>query len=161
MNVALAKEVFEEVGWFDESLGFAEDVDFAWRAIDEGFRLRYAPEASVAHSWGSFGDEMERALRYGIGRVRLYRKHRSRRRNLLGFDLFIVVYAAYVVLLPIAIVAPAYLALLLVPIVRNRKTRPLLTTAYHLVYGLGVASEFLHVPLSKSQARVVGASSED
>lgn len=153
MNVAISRTVLDAVGSFDEVLGFAEDVDFAWRAVDAGFAIRYAPVAKVAHEWGSFSQEMERALRYGIGRVRLYRKHRRRRRNLLGFDFFIVAYALYVLLLPLALLFPAYLLLLAIPVARNRRSRPIQTTAYHLVYGFGVASEFLHIPVSRSQAR--------
>jgi GT2 family glycosyltransferase len=151
MNVAFHRDVFQRIGEFDESLGFAEDVDFAWRAIDAGFAIRYVPTAVVAHNWGSTSEELRRALRYGIGRVRLYRKHKSRRRNLLGFDFFIVAYAIYVVLLPLALVFPEYLLVLVIPVVRNRRTKPLLTTAYHLVYGAGVAAELLHIRLVSAQ----------
>jgi GT2 family glycosyltransferase len=151
MNVAFHRDVFQHVGEFDENLGFAEDVDFAWRAIDSGFAIRNVPTAVVAHNWGSASQELRRALRYGIGRVRLYRKHRSRRRNLLGFDFFIVAYALYVVLLPISLIFPQYLLLLAIPVVRNRRTKPLLTTAYHLVYGAGVVAEFLHIRLIAAQ----------
>jgi hypothetical protein len=44
-----------------------------------------------------------------------------------------------------------YLVLLVIPVVRNRRTKPLLTIAYHLVYGAGVAAEFLHITLVAAQ----------
>ena len=146
MNVAYRREVIERLGGFDEQLGFAEDVDFAWRARDAGLRIRFEPSAEVVHDWGSVEEDLSRAFRYGVARVRLYRKHTSRVGNLVRSDRYITVYALYVMALPVALFFPEYLLLLLYPAIKNRKQQPLLTVAYHLIYGLGVLSELFHVP---------------
>lgn len=38
-----------ELGGFDPSLRFGEDVDLVWRAVAAGWSVRYAPELEVAH----------------------------------------------------------------------------------------------------------------
>lgn len=78
MNVAFRRDVFSRVGAFDEALGYAEDFDFAWRARDAGLAIRYEPAAVVRHHFGDTSEDLPRAFRYGVGRVRLYRKHPAR-----------------------------------------------------------------------------------
>jgi GT2 family glycosyltransferase len=51
-NIAVKREVFEEVGLFDERLGpggygISEDVEFAKRALQAGKRIGYEPKAAV------------------------------------------------------------------------------------------------------------------
>jgi GT2 family glycosyltransferase len=153
MNLAVKRSVFEQVGTFDESLGFAEDVDFAWRAVAADFRLFYAPDAVVTHDWGSPSQNVERAFRYGVARMRLYRKHPEQLRRLAGPDFSVAAYTLYVAFLPVAFFVPAYLLVLAVPLWRNRRRRPLVMVAYQLCYGLGVLSELLHVPVLAGQRR--------
>jgi cellulose synthase/poly-beta-1,6-N-acetylglucosamine synthase-like glycosyltransferase len=146
MNVAYHRDVLDQLHGFDEQLGFAEDVDFAWRARDAGLRIRFEPSAAIVHDWGEFQEDLSRAFRYGVARVRLYRKHTSRIGNLARSDRYITAYTLYVIALPIALFFPAYLLLLLYPVVKNRGHRPLLTVTYHLIYATGVISELCHLP---------------
>lgn len=45
-NLGLRREVWEAVGGFDEDYpAGAEEIDFAWRAWDLGYRFTYVPEA--------------------------------------------------------------------------------------------------------------------
>lgn len=47
-NLGLRREVWAEVGGFDESYpAGAEEIDFAWRAADLGHRFGYVPEGLV------------------------------------------------------------------------------------------------------------------
>lgn len=154
INVALLHEVFDVVGDFDESIGFAEDVDFTWRAVDKGFRIYFAREAVVSHDWDGWRGDLERAVRYGVGRVRLLRKHPDRLGRLVGLDLNMVVYPLFLLCLPIAILFPWYVLILVVPLVKNRRRSPFSTVAYGLAFGSGVLSEFLHVPILRSQRRI-------
>jgi GT2 family glycosyltransferase len=153
MTTAVSREVFSRVGLFNEELGFAEDVDFSWRVRDAGIAIRLNPDAVVRHEWGTLREDLPRAFRYGVGRVRLYRLHRERRGALLKGDLYITVYAAFTLSLPIAIVFPPYLVLLSIPLFLNRKRRPLRAVTYRLVYSLGVLSELVHLPVTKGQRR--------
>src|SRR5262249_41874011 len=45
LNLAVAREVLDRVGEFDERFDYGSDVDFTWRAVDAGCRIRYVPEA--------------------------------------------------------------------------------------------------------------------
>lgn len=48
--LAVRREVFAQVGGFDESIFmYCEDVDLSWRIRLAGYRLRYLPEAMVRH----------------------------------------------------------------------------------------------------------------
>jgi hypothetical protein len=42
-------EAFDDIGGFDETLRFGEDVDFVWRLDQAGWRSRYEPAVTVAH----------------------------------------------------------------------------------------------------------------
>ncbi|WP_322920241.1 glycosyltransferase family 2 protein [Nocardioides renjunii] len=45
-NTAMRREVWERVGGYDESFpAGAEEIDFAWRAWDLGYRFAYVPDA--------------------------------------------------------------------------------------------------------------------
>ncbi len=46
-NSAYRRKIFEEIGLFDESLLYNEDVDLSWRVCLNGYRLGYVPEAVV------------------------------------------------------------------------------------------------------------------
>lgn len=151
MNIAFRRDLFDRVGYFDESLGFAEDVDFAWRANDAGCRIFFEPRAAISHDWGNAREDLPRAFRYGVARVRLHRKHPSRWRNLYRSELYISVYAVYLLTLPLAIVFPAYLLLLLYPLAKNRRNRPFALLAYQMTYALGALSEVMHIPVTKGQ----------
>jgi len=138
MNMAVHRTVFETIGNFDELLGYAEDIDFCWRATDAGYKLRYIPEAEVIHNWGDTREDLRRTYRYGIGRAKLYQKHRDRWRNLFNNDIMVVSYPAYVLGLPLTLFFWPYPLLILIPIIRNIDKRPFRTVGYHVVYGLGV-----------------------
>lgn len=153
LNVAIARAAFDLVGVFDEQLGFAEDVDFAWRAHDAGIAIKYAPNAVVSHDWGSTSEDIQRAFRYGVARVRLIRKHPRRWRNLLGVDLACTVYALFLLGLPITLIAPWYPFVLVIPLARSRRSHPVATVLYQLGYSAGALSELFHVPVLAAQRR--------
>ncbi|MEJ5359825.1 MAG: glycosyltransferase family 2 protein [Desulfobacterales bacterium] len=70
------REVFEKVGWVDESFDACEDVEFNRRVEKAGFKtymspsiaIRYYPRESLSALW-------RQMLRYGRGRSRLLKKH--------------------------------------------------------------------------------------
>jgi GT2 family glycosyltransferase len=137
INLALKRSVLVELGGFDESFRYGSDVDLTWRAIDAGHRIRYVPDAVVSHDWGSVHEEAWRSFAYGRARAQLYLKHPARWRGALGRDAPVVVYPLLLLATPMLVRRPAALALLAMPLWRNRGRRPVLTVAEHFVYGAG------------------------
>ncbi|KAA9158438.1 mycofactocin system glycosyltransferase [Amycolatopsis acidicola] len=65
-----------EVGGFDEDLRFGEDVDFVWRLVDAGGRVRYEPEAEVLHEpRGTWRAWAKQRFDYGTSAAPLARRH--------------------------------------------------------------------------------------
>jgi len=49
-NLAVRRDVLEEIGGFDERYHMhREDTDLAWRIIDAGFKMAWAPQCRVHH----------------------------------------------------------------------------------------------------------------
>ncbi|WP_287585058.1 glycosyltransferase [Candidatus Borrarchaeum sp.] len=48
-NSSLRKQVLEEVGYFNEELKVAEDIELDLRIINKGYKLIYTPKAKVRH----------------------------------------------------------------------------------------------------------------
>jgi glycosyltransferase involved in cell wall biosynthesis len=143
INLAFRRQVYDQVGGFDEQFEYGSDVDFSWRLTDAGFRIRSAPDALVTHHWGDRRRQVRRSYAYGKARARLYRKHRARRRQLLRRDPMVVVYPMFLLGLPVTLIFPPYPLLLLVPAWRNRHNGAVRVVADHLVYGVGILAELL------------------
>ena len=141
LNFAFRREVFDAVGGFDDSFAYGSDVDFSWRLIDAGYRIRRAPDAVVKHDWGTARRQRHRSYLYGKARARLYRKHKARRRHILRDDLTVVVYPLFLLGLPLTLVFPLYPLLLLIPAWRNRSEGVMLVLTDHLWYGAGALAE--------------------
>lgn len=75
-NWASRRDVLVGVGLFDDGLRRAQDVDLAWRILQSGHRLVYAPDAIVRHRneqtvWGL----VKEGYVHGLHGVRMSRKH--------------------------------------------------------------------------------------
>ena len=65
-----------ELGGFDEGLRFGEDVDLAWRALEHGWSVRYAPEVEVEHQpRQSLAAWARQRFDYGGSAVALRQRH--------------------------------------------------------------------------------------
>jgi len=80
--MVIRRSVFDEVGWFDESLGVgtdlpaAEDNDFAYRLLAHGYTIDYRPEMVVIHrAWRDEGAMRRLRFDYGRGQGAFYVKH--------------------------------------------------------------------------------------
>jgi GT2 family glycosyltransferase len=145
INLAFTRDAFDTIGGFDERFDYGSDVDFSWRAADLGYKVRYVPEALVAHNWGKSSEDLKRAYRYGIARARLYKKHPWRYRQLFGPDIIALVYPFYLLGLPITVWFWPYPFLILVPLLKNGHKQPLKVLQKHLVYAVGVLREMVRV----------------
>jgi mycofactocin glycosyltransferase len=69
-------DALREIGGFDESLRFGEDVDLVWRLDEAGWRCRYEPAVEVGHdprpSWGAWARQR---ITYGASTAPLARRH--------------------------------------------------------------------------------------
>ena len=76
--VAYRREVFDEVGLFDESFDACEDVELNHRVDQAGFQCFFTPNVRVRYvPRSSLKGLFRQMARYGRGRVRLWRKHRD------------------------------------------------------------------------------------
>lgn len=83
-NIAVRREVFDQVGMFDERLGpgeagISEDVEFAKRILQAGKRIGYEPRAVVYNEvdWSRLTEEFFRFRHETQGRSRLVYKRNS------------------------------------------------------------------------------------
>lgn len=78
-NLAIRKDVFEEVGGFDPALANAgQDADWCWRMQRAGWSIDWAPGARVTHYHrATLKDALRQAHRYGRGNAALFAKHRG------------------------------------------------------------------------------------
>ncbi len=143
INMAFRRRAFDRIGGFDETFEYGSDVDFSWRLIDAGFRLRSVPEAVVSADWGSRRRQVKRAWVYGRARARLYTKHRRRLRTGWRDDPVPFAYALFLLGLPLTRVFAPFPALLLIPALRNRRTGAVLTVVDHVVQGAGFLRELV------------------
>jgi GT2 family glycosyltransferase len=141
ITMAFRRPAFDAVGGFDERFEYGSDIDFSWRLVDAGFRIRSVPEAVVRHDWGDLNRQVRRGYRYGRARARLYRKHVGRIADAVRDDPMVVVYPAFLLGLPLTLRFRLYPALLLVPAWRNRADGPVRVVLDHLAFGAGVLRE--------------------
>jgi glycosyltransferase involved in cell wall biosynthesis len=142
INMAFHREVFDAIGGFDEKFSYGSDIDFSWRLVDAGYRIRSVPEAVVIRQdLGSWRRQLRRSYSYGRARARLYGKHRARMRKILRTDPIIVIYPAFLLGLPLMFVFPFYPALLLIPAWRNRSVGAVRVLTDHLAFGAGILAE--------------------
>ena len=67
---------FDEVGGFDPTLRFGEDVDFVWRLDDAGWQCRYDPAAAVWHEpRTSWRERLQQHAGYGTSAAPLALRH--------------------------------------------------------------------------------------
>lgn len=70
------RPVFERLGMYDESFDACEDVEFNTRVATAGYKAYTDPRLSVYYEpRSSFSGLFRQMMRYGVGRVRLARKH--------------------------------------------------------------------------------------
>jgi GT2 family glycosyltransferase len=76
MNWAARASLFETIGYFDEDLLRCEDVDLAYRAVQHGYRLAYAPDAVVHHrNERTLAGLFAEGFAHGLYSVQAIRKH--------------------------------------------------------------------------------------
>ena len=73
---AYQKELFDEVGYFEEGFTISEDAEFNWRIRQAGHKIFYSPEIkSYYYPRDSIWGFIKQIFRYGILRVNVLKKH--------------------------------------------------------------------------------------
>jgi GT2 family glycosyltransferase len=78
-NFLIRRRVLEEIGGWDETLPYCEDVELCWRAQLAGYQLAFAPDAVVHYRLRSSATELFRQVAsYTMCEAELYRRFRGR-----------------------------------------------------------------------------------
>jgi len=73
---AYKKELFDEIGYFDEELYISEDAELNWRVRKAGYKIYYTPKiVSYYTPRKSLAGLIKQLFRYGILRVNVIKKH--------------------------------------------------------------------------------------
>lgn len=137
-NLAFRKSVWERVEGFDENFLYGSDVDFTWRCVDAGYRIRNISDAAVSHDWGTSTEDFKRFFKYGKARADLLIKHPRRvRQQLFGESLLVSVYTIWMVGLPLTFLFPWYPLSIVIFLIRNYRYHPVKTVSMNLVYTFG------------------------
>jgi mycofactocin glycosyltransferase len=74
--LVVRRDSVDDIGGFDESLRYGEDVDLCWRLHDAGWAVRYDPRVAVRHlEPDAWTEELARRFRYGTSAGPLARRH--------------------------------------------------------------------------------------
>jgi len=78
-NCAFSRSAFDEIGGFDERFaGGADEIDFFWRAEDNGYPLLYVPAARINYYMrADVRSRLRQHMNFGKGNMRLDRKYLS------------------------------------------------------------------------------------
>jgi len=72
-SMLIRKKHFLKVGGFDEDFfSYCEDIDFCWRAWQQGFKIFYEPKSVVHHKLGASWKQKKAFATFLIERNRLY-----------------------------------------------------------------------------------------
>lgn len=73
---AYKKELFDELGYFEEDILISEDAEFNWRIRQAGYKIFYSPKIiSKYYPRESIYKFIKQIYRYGILRVNVVKKH--------------------------------------------------------------------------------------
>ncbi len=73
---AYHKQLFDEIGYFDEELLISEDAEFNWRIRKAGYQIYYTPKiVSYYYPRRNIKELVKQLFRYGILRVNVIKKH--------------------------------------------------------------------------------------
>jgi glycosyltransferase involved in cell wall biosynthesis len=73
---AYARELFDQVGYFNEELHISEDAEFNWRIRKAGYQIYYSPEiVSYYYPRKNLPKLIKQFFNYGILRVNVIKKH--------------------------------------------------------------------------------------
>ncbi len=102
-NIIFDKAIFDQIGGFDESMLYGEDVDISFRALRYGYEMKLVPELESTHLQyeTSLGGFIKRQLAGGHMILRLIENHGMKKNRRTAF--FIGYYLFWIILLIIGL----------------------------------------------------------
>lgn len=83
-NLIVKRDIFLDLGGFNENLHVGEDVDFCWRMQDRGYHLEYRPAGLIYHKHRNrLGAFARRRFDYGTSEPLLQQSHADRIKKLI------------------------------------------------------------------------------
>jgi GT2 family glycosyltransferase len=149
INMAISREVVEKVGLFDESFSYGSDMDFSWRAIKKGFKIRYIEAAAVSHNFGDTGQNIKRYFYYGEARGRLYLKHPEKIHLVKNYELKSAIYFILISIFPFAYPSNLYLAVLAILFILPLPNNPVQEALERYVFTYGLLRGMLSLVIEK------------
>lgn len=152
---AYRKELFDEVGYFDEDLFISEDAELNWRIRQAGYEIFYSPKiVSYYYPRKTMGKLINQLFRYGILRVNVIKKHFNAVKllhlippafALTTMGLLIVGIFKQVLLIPLAVIWGLYFLLAFFSSAQISSEKgfryfvilPILFAVIHLSWGIG------------------------
>ncbi len=75
---AYKKELFDEVGYFEEKFAISEDAEMNWRIRQAGYKIYFSPDIKTYYyPRNSITRFVKQMFRYGILRVNVLKKHKD------------------------------------------------------------------------------------
>ena len=75
---AYKRELFDEIGYFEENFSISEDAELNWRIRKAGHKILFSPDIkSYYHPRRTVRKFIQQMFRYGILRVHMFKKHKS------------------------------------------------------------------------------------
>ncbi|HSX24454.1 MAG TPA: glycosyltransferase [Candidatus Andersenbacteria bacterium] len=155
MNSAFSREVFDKIGLYDARFMYGgEDLDYCWRVIKAGYKIRYCSNAVVYHDWGDAKRNLSRMFGYGKANFLFFEKHFAEIIRKPGYLYGILAYPFFIAGLPIILVFPLYPLLILIPFLKTLFESKSLEYSFenmyfNFLYGFGfLAGNFSYVKSS-------------
>jgi GT2 family glycosyltransferase len=89
-NLAIRKEIFKRIGFFNEGIQAYEEIEFLWRVLTKGYKIFYTPKAKVWHNHpGSLIKLAKRYFRDGKGCMEFLLRYPNSPLSLVRLTLFL------------------------------------------------------------------------
>ena len=145
LSLTFKKSAYKNIGGFDTSFDYGSDIDFCWSAKKCGYKIRYLPKATFTHDWGDTKENVVRDYRYGIARGRLLNKHPGRFVDIFMQDPASLVYAVYILGLPLTVFFWPYPLIIVLLLIKNIRKNPFSVAKSHLIYSFGMIREMIRI----------------
>ncbi len=98
---AYRRELFDEIGYFEEKFSISEDAEINWRVRQKGYKIFYSPRIKTYYfPRNKIIGFLKQLFRYGILRVNVVKKHRDALKIIhLIPSIFVLVVLSLIILL--------------------------------------------------------------